>query len=259
MITMTMRVEELARRAQVTVDTVRFYQKEGLLAAPRRAGRLALYSEEHLGTIGRIKELQRQGFTLAIIRRLLCGALDPSDQALASAVASAVREEGEDFLTAGELAARSSVPRALLDAIMREGLLVPRLHDGEERFTAQDAEAVSAGLRLLETGFPLPELLGLARFHHQSVQNVAAKAVEMFDTFVRQPLSQSELPAEEKAERLVEAFRSLLPAITGLVAHHFRRVLLRVAQEHLEAVGEPEEIAAARVEARRRIEVAWPS
>jgi hypothetical protein len=33
-----------------------------------------------------------------------------------------------------------------------------------------------------------------------------------------------------------------------LVAQHFRRILLQVAQEHLEAVGEPTEIAAARAE-----------
>ena len=37
----------------------------------------------------------------------------------------------------------------------------------------------------------------------------------------------------------------LLPSVTALVAHHFRRVLLAVAQEHLEAVGE-------RARARRR-------
>jgi hypothetical protein len=33
-----------------------------------------------------------------------------------------------------------------------------------------------------------------------------------------------------------------------LVAHHFRSVLLEVAQEHLEAVGNPAELAAARSE-----------
>ena len=34
------------------------------------------------------------------------------------------------------------------------------------------------------------------------------------------------------------------PSVTALVAHHFRRVLLEVAQEHLEAVGHETEIAA---------------
>jgi hypothetical protein len=36
--------------------------------------------------------------------------------------------------------------------------------------------------------------------------------------------------------------------VTTLVAAHFRRVLLEVAQAHLEQVGEPTELAAARAE-----------
>jgi hypothetical protein len=34
---------------------------------------------------------------------------------------------------------------------------------------------------------------------------------------------------------MVEAFQELLPAVTLLVSHHFRRVLLEVAEEHIEA------------------------
>jgi hypothetical protein len=76
----------------------------------------------------------------------------------------------------------------------------------------------------------------------------------MFDTHVRQPLqAATDLTTDEKAERLVDAFRVLLPAVTTLVAHHFTRVLLGVAQEHLEAVGEAAEIAAAQAEAARRL------
>jgi hypothetical protein len=70
----------------------------------------------------------------------------------------------------------------------------------------------------------------------------------MFDEHVRRPLQSSELDETEKAERLVEAFRTLLPTVTTLVAQHFRSVLLEVAQEHLEAVGDPTELAAARNE-----------
>ena len=70
----------------------------------------------------------------------------------------------------------------------------------------------------------------------------------MFDAHVRHPIQQSDLTDDEKAERLVEAFRTLLPTATTLVANHFRSVLLEVAQEHLEAVGDPTELAAAREE-----------
>jgi DNA-binding transcriptional MerR regulator len=250
-----MRVEELAGKAGVSVDTVRFYQKQRLLPPPVREGRVAWYTADHLARMARVKELRRRGFTLAVIRRFLDGELDRADEPLAAAVSEAVGGD-EEFVTAEELAARSGVPLPLIDSLAREGLLVPRVHQGEARYTADDVSIVSAGLRLLQAGLPLAGLLDLARAHHTAVRAVAAQAVELFDTAVRRPLRESERAEEEKAEELVEAFRVVLPAVSELVAHHFRRVLLQVAQEHLEAVGHPAEIAAASAEAARRLEPA---
>jgi DNA-binding transcriptional MerR regulator len=253
------RVEDLAGRADVSVDTIRFYQKRRLLAPPVREGRVAWYGPEHLERLGRIRELQAQGLTLALIERLLSGAIDPTDVPLAAAVASAAVETPEEFLTLPQLAERSGVPFPLLEAVARDGLLLPRIHDGAECYTVADIAIVHQGLSLLERGLPLPELLALARVHTTATRAVAEQAVALFDEHVRQPLRTSDLPDDNKAEALVAAFRVLLPAITTLVAHHFRRVLLAVAQEHLERVGEDTELAAISAEAGRRLEHGWPS
>jgi DNA-binding transcriptional MerR regulator len=241
------RVEELARRAEVSVDTIRFYQKRQLLLPPRREGRIAWYGADHVDRLRRIKELQRHGFSLAVIRRLVDGELDAADAPLAAAVAGAQAGDAA-LLTLEDLAARVGVPAALLDAVAREGLIVAQQRDGEAGYTEADADVLQAGLRLLEAGLPLPELLALARRHHDATRRIAADAVEMFDEHVRRPIQQSALTDDEKAERLVDAFRTLLPTATTLVANHFRGVLLEVAQEHLEAVGDPTELAAARGE-----------
>jgi DNA-binding transcriptional MerR regulator len=259
------RVEDLARKGDVSVDTIRFYQKRRLLPPPEREGRVAWYGAEHLERLARIRELRARGLTLALIGRVLRGELDAADEPLAAAVASAAVEgEGdgdghESFLTLPELAERSGVPLPLLDAIAREGLLVPRVHDGEPRYTDADAHIVAGGLRLLEAGLPLPALLELARKHHDATRAIAEDAVAMFDEHVRVPLRASDRSDEEKAQQLVEAFRVLLPSVTALVSHHFRRVLLSVAQEHLESVGEDAEIAAVSEESSRRLEVVWPT
>lgn len=254
-----LRVEELAARADVSVDTIRFYQKRRLLPPPERRGRIGWYGPEHVDRLARIKELQRRGFSLAVIRRIVSGELDRADEPLAAAVVAAGDDAAdEEFLTLEELAARSGVPEALIESIVREGLLVPRRHEGDARFTSADVDIVAAGLRLLETGLPMPELLTLARRHHEATRETAEGAVAMFDTYVREPLRAADLSDDERAERLVEAFRVLLPSVTALVAHHFRRVLLEVAQEHLEAVGEPAELEAANAEASRRLEAVWP-
>jgi DNA-binding transcriptional MerR regulator len=253
------RVEELARRTDTSVDTIRFYQKRRLLPAPEREGRVAWYGPEHADRLTRIRELRGRGLTLALIGRMLDGDLDATDAPLAAAVAAADAEAPEEFLTLAELADRSGVPVALLDAVAREHLLIARTHDGEARYTTADIAVVQQGLRLLEQGLPLPDLLGLAREHHDATRDIAETAVALFDRYVREPLRASDLPDDEKAERLVEAFRTLLPAVTTVVAHHFRRVLLEVAQEHLESVGEATEIAAINAESTRRLEHGWPT
>jgi len=244
---MKMRVEELALAAEVSVDTIRYYQKQSLLPPPGRDGRVAFYGDDHLSRIARIKELQRRGFTLAVIRRFLAGELDPADEPLAAAVAGVDEggEDGEELFGIGELAARVGVPQPLLESIALEGLLIPRRVDGEPAFTSADVAMLTRGLRLLEAGLPLPELLALARHHTVVTREVAVEAVELFDTWVRRPLRTSDLPEEEKAARLVDAFHTLMPAVTALVAHHFRRILLQVAQEHLESVGDTTELRAA--------------
>ena len=190
--------------------------------------------------------------TLALIGRLLSGDLDPTDAPLAVAVADV--DAPEELLSLAELAERASVPPALLEAVLREGLLVPRIHDGGERYTTADVQVVRSGLSLLEAGFPLTDLLALAREHNAATHEIAEQAVAMFDRHVRAPLRASDLSDAEKAERLVDAFRTLLPAVTVLVEHHFQRVLLAVAQAHLESVGEDHEIAAAGIEASRQLE-----
>jgi DNA-binding transcriptional MerR regulator len=243
----SIRVEELARRADVSVDTIRFYQKRQLLPPPRREGRVAWYDTDHEDRLGRIKELQRRGFSLAVIRRLLDGELDAADAPLAAAVAGAQHGDAE-LLDLDALAARVGIPAPLVEAVVREGLVTPQQRDGRVGYTVDDVDVLRSGLRLLEAGFPLNDLLELARRHHEATRAIASDAVEMFDEHVRRPLQRADLSDEEKAERLVEAFGTLLPTVTALVAHHFRSVLLEVAQEHLEAVGSASELAAARNE-----------
>ncbi len=249
------RIEDLAGRTDLSIDTIRFYQKRRLIDPPVRDGRIAWYGPAHEARLGRIRDLQAQGFTLAMIAKLLDGDLAAVDQPLAAAVADA---DTEEFLTTEELAERSGVPIALIEAIAAEGILLPRVHEGAARYTSADVEVITAGLALLETGLPLSALLELARRHHAATVEIAETAVSLFDEHVRRPLLDADLGDDERAARLVAAFRKLLPATGSLVEHHFRRVLLRVAQDHLETVGDENERAAAADASARRIEAPWP-
>jgi DNA-binding transcriptional MerR regulator len=255
---MEYRVEQLAAECEVSVDTVRFYQAKGLLPPPLRRGRVALYGDEHAERIRRIRALQAKGLTLSVIGRMLAGTLTPTDADLAAAIAVAQSEgEDEEFLTLEEVAKRSGMPTALLRAVEKAGLTIGRRIDGQERYTNADVEMVRHGLRLLDAGLPINDLLSLAAGYSTSARQVAEEAVQMFDEHVRTPIRDSGLSEEEAADKVVAAFRELLPAVTALVSHHFRRVLLAVAEEHIERVGASAEITATREEARHMREAAW--
>lgn len=227
---MRYRVDELAARCGVSVDTVRYYQSRSLLPQPEREGRAAWYSEAHVERLERVKELKDSGFTLEAIGRFLSGDLDPADQALVAAVAGPGKDNGERRLTLQQLSEATGVTPTLLEAIEREGLLAPQ-RDGEDAvYSERDVEAVRAGLTLLESGLPLSELLALAREHDEAMRKIARQAIDMFIRFVRDPIRAGSEDAAETAGKLVDAFESMLPATTSLVSQHFRRVLLEEAR-----------------------------
>lgn len=231
---MRYRVEQLASACDVSVDTVRYYQSRGLLPPPEREGRVAWYGPEHAERIREVRALQKKGLTLAAIKRVVEGDLGRPDADLAAAVVAA-RGDGdqEELLTLERFARLSGVPASLVQAVEREGIRLGREVRGETRYTAADIEVVRAALKLLEFGLPLGELLSLARDTHTAMLGVAQRAVELFDEHVRKPIRDTAGSDEEAARQLVDAFDTLLPAVTQLVANHFRRVLLAVAEEHL--------------------------
>jgi DNA-binding transcriptional MerR regulator len=228
------RVEQLAAACEVSVDTVRYYQSRGLLEPPAREGRVAWYGPEHIERIREVRGLQRKGLTLAAIKRVVEGDLGKPDADLAAAVAAARGDTvEEELLGLDEFAQRSGVPASLIQAVEREGIRFGIEVDGVERYTTADTEMVRGALRLLEFGLPLGELLALARDTNEAMTALAARAVELFDEHVRKPIRDTAVSEEAAAAQLVEAFDTLLPAVTNLVASHFRRVLLGVAEEHL--------------------------
>lgn len=67
-----MLIGEVAERTGVTTKTLRFYEREGLLAEPERtAGGYRDYEKQAVGRVRFIKDAQAAGFTLAQIGEIL--------------------------------------------------------------------------------------------------------------------------------------------------------------------------------------------
>lgn len=65
-------IGKAAERAGLSVDTLRYYEREGLLPSPRRtAARYRLYDQAAIDRLRFINRAKSLGFTLAEIRELL--------------------------------------------------------------------------------------------------------------------------------------------------------------------------------------------
>src|SRR3546814_5999488 len=69
---MPMKIGELAKRTESTVETIRYYEKEGLLPEPSRSdGNYRLYGEEHIERLRFIRHCRTLDMALDEVRTLL--------------------------------------------------------------------------------------------------------------------------------------------------------------------------------------------
>lgn len=67
-----MRIGELASETGVNIETIRYYEREGILPmAPRAANNYRSYSDAHLRRLRFVRRARDLGFTLGEVRRLL--------------------------------------------------------------------------------------------------------------------------------------------------------------------------------------------
>ena len=73
-----MRIGELAQASGTPIETIRFYEREGLLpAAPRTEGNYRIYTPEHAERLGFIRQCRNLDMTLDEVRVLLRFKDDP--------------------------------------------------------------------------------------------------------------------------------------------------------------------------------------
>ena len=72
-------IGQCARKAQVNVDTIRYYERRGLIPEPpRRQSGYRQYHENDVARIQFIKRAQELGFTLNEVEELLALRVDPT-------------------------------------------------------------------------------------------------------------------------------------------------------------------------------------
>jgi MerR family mercuric resistance operon transcriptional regulator len=95
-----MKISELGRASGVTVETIRYYHRRGLLGVPDKGmGAIREYGTDHLTCIRFIRRASKVGFTLEEIKRLisLSGTECEDVMALATAKLALVRQKLADL------------------------------------------------------------------------------------------------------------------------------------------------------------------
>src|ERR1700730_1514477 len=64
------RIEDLARRAGTTTRNIRVYRDRGLLPAPLRVGRIALFNDTHLTRLRLITSMLDRGYNISHVREM---------------------------------------------------------------------------------------------------------------------------------------------------------------------------------------------
>lgn len=188
-----MTVDELARRAGMTVRNVRAHQSRGLLQAPEVRGRTGYYGSDHLARLEFIKELQAEGFNLEAIKRIVENAPEASSQQaldFTRALTAGWVEERPEIVSLEELAepwGDQGTPEMVAKAV-KLGVLRD-LGDGS--FEVRSPRLRKAFQDLVELGVPLETAIEVLRTLKRHSESVARAYVELFIEHVWRPFEEA--------------------------------------------------------------------
>lgn len=199
------RIDDLAQRAGVAVDTIRYYQREGLLPTGERSGRTLRYGPAHLERLERIRGLQARRFSLAAIRALL-----DHDGSVEGLLAG--REGATYDLTS--LVEAAGVSRELVAALEGAGVLRAPDEYGRDGYDSEDLDVLHAFADLGAMGVPEVALARLAEVIVRGVARLQRDVAAVFE-----PGSDERWPDDDR-----ERFRCGTRDQSGRVVRDLRTV-----------------------------------
>ena len=176
-------LDELAARSGVSGRTIRYYQSEGVLPRPRKDGREARYTEEHVERLELIAELQERGLKLEAIKGLVGSHARPKsvsdwlgiDEVLRASWSND-RRETMSLAEVHELLGKH--PRRFVGELVDVGLLI-REEDGS--FVAPSRGLLDLGVRMLDAGVSVDIGARAADLLRKRLARAADDLVELFE------------------------------------------------------------------------------
>lgn len=230
------RIDGLAHETGLTVDTIRYYQRQGLMPPGEREGRHRIYGPEHVERLRRIKELQARRFSIAAIHALVSGDGDRLDGVFA--------DEGESLrLSLDELLERSGASAEVAAELQEAGILRDPLEFGRTAYDGDDLEMLRGMVRLANAGVPLKALRELGRIYSEGIEETQRRIVDVFVTGGAVEWA-DEAELEHLREVVARDAKTMLPAMRQLVDYTHHRTLQRLTLDAVasEVVVDPDAV-----------------
>ena len=228
-------IDDLARRVGMTVRNVRAHQSRGLLPPPEIRGRTGYYAPEHVDRLELIKDLQAEGFSLEVIKRILDSAPGTTAAEVLNftrAVTEPFGDEEPELMEQRELAERwgDQLTPKLAERVQKLGF-VRAVGDGRFEVLSPRLQAVSE--ELAELGIPLETAVDTTANVKRHAQAVANAYVKLFLDHVWRPFQESGEP-DAKWPEVRETLDRIRPlAVESLVAV-FQLVMTQTVEKALE-------------------------
>jgi DNA-binding transcriptional MerR regulator len=231
------RVEELAKAAGLPVRTLRFYRERRLLPPPRREGRIAWYSEDHLARLRTVAALLERGHTLGGIADLLAAweqgrTLDGVAELLGleGALAAPWSDETPVRLTPQELADYfgEDVSPENLTTSLEIGYIA--VHG--EQVVHVSRRLLDASAALVREGVPLAAVLAAGREVRGHVDAIAELFTQVTKDHV---LGRVDAMEPGEAYRLAESLQRLRPLAKNIVEAEMSLAMDRRVRAEIDA------------------------
>ncbi|MBB6120719.1 MerR family transcriptional regulator [Nocardiopsis algeriensis] len=232
------RIDELARLADTTVRNVRVYQDRGLLAPPRKQGRVGIYSEAHLARLRLIGQLLRRGYTFATIGEMFQvwerGGNLADIIGFESAIGDSWSDEVADYVTLGEL--RELFGTGVTPRTVRRSMELGILERDGLRFRVPSPRLLHAGAELVRLGMSVDSVLDIAANLREKIGQVSEHMVRtVFDHIVAEYVPGTVVRGGNPAE-IAELTRRVRPlaqqAVDAVLAQEMAENLTNFLGEH---------------------------
>jgi DNA-binding transcriptional MerR regulator len=208
------KIGKLAKSAGVSISTIHYYVKEGLLNSPTKTSRnMAYYDPQAASEISFIQELQSKRFMpLSTIKLIMQARREGQEmdhvvemQSLMENIYRPLENEGKQGeISLEELASISKLPRATLKKLESMGFISPAKNRQGNNYDEIDVRIASIFIKLAELGITLDDL----EIYRKYIKLIRTETKTMHETFHRLP-NQDKVPVMEFAKLLNDLKKNL--------------------------------------------------